>query len=279
MTRQLTFYDHQREFAGNTYIYPVLSRRSQGVSLGINLNVNNACNWRCVYCQVPGLIRDKPVAIDIARLELELDHFLQRIVHGDFLAKYAPEDLRRLNDISISGNGEPTLSKDFLAVVHIIIRLRQKYHLEQVKLVLITNGSEIKRSDVQQALKQMSKYNGEVWFKIDRGRIEDIQRVNQVNLPLSSIENNLRLCSSLCKTYIQSCFFRVDGKEPDSDEIADYVNLVARFNKLIAGVLLYSTARKPMLVEGNNITAVELVFLEKIAQQLANYGIQSRCYQ
>ena len=52
--------DHSRDSAGLKYIYPVVSRRAGGVSLGINLNVNNACNWRCVYCQVPGLTRGGP---------------------------------------------------------------------------------------------------------------------------------------------------------------------------------------------------------------------------
>jgi len=42
--RTLTVTDHSRESAGLTYVYPVLSRRSGGVSVGINLNPNNACN-------------------------------------------------------------------------------------------------------------------------------------------------------------------------------------------------------------------------------------------
>ena len=47
----LTVDDHRRDSAGMRYVYPVLSRRARGVSIGINLNPNNACNWRCVYCQ------------------------------------------------------------------------------------------------------------------------------------------------------------------------------------------------------------------------------------
>ena len=48
--------DHSRDAAGLKYVYPVVSRRAEGVSVGINLNPNNACNWRCVYCQVPDLV-------------------------------------------------------------------------------------------------------------------------------------------------------------------------------------------------------------------------------
>jgi wyosine [tRNA(Phe)-imidazoG37] synthetase (radical SAM superfamily) len=57
---RLTVADHDRGSAGLTYVYPVVSRRAGGVSVGINLNVNNACNWRCIYCQVPGLTRGAP---------------------------------------------------------------------------------------------------------------------------------------------------------------------------------------------------------------------------
>ena len=42
----LSVSDHDRNSAGLTYVYPVISRRAGGVSVGVNLNVNNACNWR-----------------------------------------------------------------------------------------------------------------------------------------------------------------------------------------------------------------------------------------
>jgi hypothetical protein len=58
--------DHSRDSAGMRYVYPVVSRRAGGVSVGINLNPNNACNWRCIYCQVPGLTRGGPPPIDLA---------------------------------------------------------------------------------------------------------------------------------------------------------------------------------------------------------------------
>ena len=54
---RLTSKVHDRDVAGLTYVYPVVSRRAGGVSVGINLSPNNACNWRCVYCQVPNLQR------------------------------------------------------------------------------------------------------------------------------------------------------------------------------------------------------------------------------
>src|SRR2546423_14280261 len=85
----LTTTEHDRGAAGLTYVYPVVSRRARGVSVGVNLNPNKACNWRCIYCQVPGLARGKGPPIDIPRLRSELRGLLTEIVRGDFLARNA----------------------------------------------------------------------------------------------------------------------------------------------------------------------------------------------
>ena len=71
--------DHARDTVGMTYVYPVVSRRARGVSVGINLNPNRACNWRCVYCQVPGLVRGSAPAIDLSCLRQELTTLLQHV--------------------------------------------------------------------------------------------------------------------------------------------------------------------------------------------------------
>ena len=54
------FTSHPREFEENRYVYAVLSRRAGGVSIGVNLNPDKRCNFRCVYCQVPNLSRGTP---------------------------------------------------------------------------------------------------------------------------------------------------------------------------------------------------------------------------
>ena len=78
--------DHDRAAAGLAYVYPVVSRRAEGVSVGVNLNPNDACNWRCVYCQVPGLIAGNAPKIDLELLEVELREFLDPKVLNQWLA-------------------------------------------------------------------------------------------------------------------------------------------------------------------------------------------------
>lgn len=79
----LTPHDHSRNSAGFQYVYPVLSRRAGGVSVGINLNPNQACNWRCIYCQVPGLVRSQAPDIPLLTLDNELNQLLAQILRGN----------------------------------------------------------------------------------------------------------------------------------------------------------------------------------------------------
>ena len=276
----LTFSDHSRHFKECIYVYPVVSRRAEGVSLGINLNINNACNWRCVYCQVEGLVRGKPDRIDLDKLEHELDVMLEWIVHGDFIITHAPAGLQRFNDICLSGNGESTLSKDFVAVTQIIAKLRKKYAISSdVKTILISNGSEMHLPATQEGLKIIAKNNGELWFKIDRVSPRGITEVNQVNLHLDSILERLKIASSICPTWIQSCWFKIADKNPDQTEVNAFVELMISLNSMIKGVLLYSTARNPALPEGNNISQVSLDFLADMANRINDSGVSVKYYQ
>jgi wyosine [tRNA(Phe)-imidazoG37] synthetase (radical SAM superfamily) len=278
--KKLSFTIHSRNFANYTYIYPVVSRRSQGISLGINLNINNACNWRCAYCQVDGLIRGKPIDIDLTKLEQELDSLLDAIINGDFITKFAPEGSQRFNDISLSGNGEPTLSKQFTDIVKIIARLRKKYNLDnQVKTILITNGSEIDNPHIIPGLKLLSTLNGKIWFKIDSVIPESIEKINQVHLSIDGIRKRLLIACGNCKTYIQTCWFKTNNQDPTPDEITSYIDFIASVKEHIAGVLMYSTARNPALPEGRNISSVSTEFLASIAMQLEEHMVLVKYYK
>src|SRR4051812_50014357 len=54
------FTQHSRTWRDNRYVYPVVSRRSKGISIGVNLNPDKVCNFDCIYCSVD---RSSPVAI------------------------------------------------------------------------------------------------------------------------------------------------------------------------------------------------------------------------
>jgi len=269
--------DHNRDSAGLRYVYPVVSRRAGGVSVGINLNTNNACNWRCIYCQVPDLTRGTASPVDLSLLEHELRGFLHELLHGDFMLHRVPEGVRRINDIALSGNGEPTSAEEFVQVVELIARLKQELALPaEIKLVLITNGSLIYRESVQQGLRRMEQLNGEVWFKLDRASVAGMQRVNDTHIGVAKVRENLATAIALCPTWLQTCWFALDGAAPDEQDENDYLEFLAsllRDNIKPQGVLLYSLARPSLQVEAPRLTALSAHQLEVFAARIRALGV------
>src|SRR5208337_5154664 len=68
--------DHSRQFEQNLYVYPVLARRSRGISVGINLNPDTVCNFGCVYCQVDRRTPPQVTDVDEEQLLRELEETL-----------------------------------------------------------------------------------------------------------------------------------------------------------------------------------------------------------
>lgn len=266
--------DHSRDSAGMLYVYPVVSRRAGGVSVGINLNVNNACNWACVYCQVPNLKRGGPPRIDLGRLERELWDFLQQATSGDFFSRQVPEGSRRLVDIAFSGNGEPTSAPEFPEAVGIAGRALEEFGLRgSVILRLITNGSLMRRPEVQSGIARIGAMGGEVWLKIDRGTTEGILRVNGVHTTSGKIRKAVATCSNLAPTWIQSCFFAIDGAPIEASEFDAYLQLIGSIRTEIKGVHLYGLARPSQQQEAKRLSALDAESLSSYARRIAALGV------
>lgn len=278
--QQLSTTDHRRDLAGMTYVYPVVSRRAGGVSVGINLNPNNACNWRCIYCQVENLQRGPAPTPDLAVLEEELRAMLSAIVHGDFMANHVPEPLRRLNDIALSGNGEPTTSPRFGEVLQCIGRVMHDFGLHgRIRVVLITNGSQTLKPPVQAGLRLLAELGGEVWFKLDRGDAASMRDVNQVSLDPQRVLRQLDQAAQACPVWIQSCFFAWDGAEPSQPVVDAYLRLLGRVCEQgipVRGVLLYGVARPSMQPEAARISALSSEWMDSLAQRIHAIGLEVR---
>lgn len=243
----LTIADHRRDSAGLTYVYPVVSRRAGGVSIGINLNVNNACNWACTYCQVEGLTRGGPPPVDLDRLRRELEDFLAAAVDGDFLAREAPPEARRLVDVAFSGNGEPTAAAAFPeAVASVRDILAARGLAAAVKIRLITNGSLVHRRAVQAGIRAIGEAGGEVWFKVDRVGEAATRAINGVPSDPAKVLRNLRRTAALALTWVQTCWFAIDGAAPTAEARDAYCAWLGEAAARLAGVHLYGLARPSM---------------------------------
>ncbi len=275
--KKLSTINHDRDNAALRYVYPVVSRRAGGVSVGINLNPNNACNWRCIYCQVPDLVRGTAPTIDLTVLENELRGFLDELLHGNFMQDCVPEDARRINDIALSGNGEPTSSTEFSQVIEIISRVRREVALpEEIKTVLITNGSLLHRGEVQQGIRAMSKLNGEVWFKLDRASEKGMQLVNDTRISMSKVRDNLIAAIACCPTWLQTCWFGLDGEPPshqDENDYLEFVSTLLRNGHKPQGVLLYTLARPSLQAESSRLSALSAAHLQAFADRIIKLGL------
>ncbi|MDQ3185944.1 MAG: radical SAM protein [Pseudomonadota bacterium] len=276
-SKLLNIADHSRDNAGMTYIYPVVSRRAGGVSVGINLNPNNACNWRCVYCQVPELKRGTAPVIDLVKLEMELRTFLHEILYGNFMEVQVAPEARRINDIALSGNGEPTSAREFEQVIELIGRVKCDYDLpKELKLVLITNGSLINRPGVQAGVRRMAELNGEVWFKLDSVTREGRLRVNNTRMSLKQMRENLRVAALLCPTWLQTCIFQTDGKPPvgmESDAYLKFTKELLQEGVPLKGVLLYGLARPSMQPEAPRLTKISQEWMEAFRTDIQALGL------
>jgi wyosine [tRNA(Phe)-imidazoG37] synthetase (radical SAM superfamily) len=269
---RLTPQDHRRDIAGLSYIYPVISRRSGGLSIGINVNTNNACNWRCIYCQVPNLTRGAAPKLNLPLLEEELRSFLYNVLHGDFYERFAvPAPLRDIKDIAISGNGEPTSVNDFAAMVALVGDIAKQAGLaRECNYVLITNGSLVHLPEVQQGLKALNEFGGQIWFKFDSATEKRQKLINNAAIGIHKHIANLITAARLCPTWIQTCVFGIDGVGWPKQERRAYLDLLGNLQTEadFLGVMLYTLARPSHQPEAPRLAKLEHRELQELASEI-----------
>ncbi|MEN9681326.1 MAG: hypothetical protein RLZZ627_1219 [Pseudomonadota bacterium] len=278
---RLTHDNHDRDSAGLTYVYPVLSRRSQGLSIGINLNPNNACNWACLYCQVHGLTRGSAPEVDIGQLKTELRSLLASHRSGALAKQFELEQAEApIRDIAISGNGEPTSCPNFHAVTEAIGQIAQEFDLlDRIKLVLITNGSLMDRAETQRGLSHWGHLGGEAWFKLDRGTSEGIEELNQARMSIHRVQKNLEICMELLPTWIQTCLVTIDGTPPTDEDREGFLGLieaVKQSGRSPQGVLLYGLARPSQQPGAPRLGAIPTEWCDQLSRRLLDLGLEVR---
>ncbi len=265
---------HSRTYREFCYVYPVISRRSHGLSIGINLNPNKACNFRCVYCQVDRATPPKVSMLVLATLERELREMVELVQSGTLASEYPFNTVldlaTRINDIALSGDGEPTTVRQFEEVIRAVRRVKHETGLQDTKVVLMTDASGLDRTDVQAGLKLLDDDNGEVWAKLDAGTEQYFKQVNRTAIAFSRILKNLALTARQRPIVIQSLFMRLHGELPPTAEIdayCDRLNEVAESKGRIKLVQVYTVVRKPLETWVEPLSETEL---DSIAERIRN---------
>lgn len=241
-------------FEGSSHVYAVLSSRARGLSLGINLNPDQACNFECCYCEVDRRSQSRagsPTPVNAHAIAAELSSVLAAVGAGKHLEhpyfSSLPPEMMRLVHVALSGDGEPTLCPNFAEVVEGIVHLRAAGLTPYFKLVLLTNGTLLDQPGVRAGLRLFTRAD-EIWVKLDAGTAEAVERINRPSVPFDRILSNIRDLGQTRPLVIQSMFVELDGLLPERNELSEYTR---RLNELkdagtqISLVQVYSATRPP----------------------------------
>lgn len=249
---QTAFASHPRGFETFRWAYPVLSRRSGGLSLGVNLNPDRVCNFDCPYCQVDRRGDPPSSEVDAAGVASEVRELLARIAQTGLAETFpgVPDHERLLSDVALSGDGEPTLRKEFARVCQNLSQLRSEWMSaggREFKLVLITNATMLDRPHVIDGLRELCRDDGgEIWGKLDAGTEGFYRRVNVSRTPLAKVVSNLGQTAQWFPLRIQTLFFEQDGSAPDEAEIEAWLDRLDEICQVArpVGVQLHTVARR-----------------------------------
>lgn len=245
-----------------TIFGPIHSRRL-GSSLGINLMPNDGkiCSFDCIYCEAgynaqgTGKAGISPREEVRTALEKKLSAMKEA---GD-----------RLDVITFSGNGEPTLHPDFGGVVDDVIALRDKYY-PAVRISVLSNSTMIDRPQVVEALKKVDNNI----LKLDSAIDETIHLINvpgNRNFNAQTVIEQLKAFNGQC--IIQTMMLRGEhnGRVVDNTTEPEIEALLAAYREIQPKeVMLYSLDRP---TPESQLKKVERDDLEAIAERFRAAGI------
>ncbi|MEX2561529.1 MAG: radical SAM protein [Pirellulales bacterium] len=269
---QPLFAEHSRSFEANRFVYAVVSRRSGGISIGINLNPDKVCNFDCIYCQVDRVSQSETRFVSTEALLAELEQMLELVSSGRLFAhpKFAatPQELRRLNDIAFSGDGEPTTYRNFDEIVAACAELKRRRGLDTVKMVLISNASMFHRPAVERGLAILDANQGEIWAKLEAGTEEYYKLVERTTIPFQRILDNITAAARRRPLVIQALFMRIHGQPPSQAEqeaFCDRLNEITAAGGKLRLVQVYTVARPPA---ESFVTPMDDAELDELAERV-----------
>lgn len=246
----------------------MLSRRSGGISIGINLNPDKACNFDCIYCQVDRTKAPQERFVGLSKLLSELEAILTGLAPSGVLwdepeFRQLPAERRRVADIAFSGDGEPTMFRNFFDVVRACVEVKERIDSNAAapKVIVISNTTGFDRPEVKRAFEFLDSHQGEIWAKLDAGTPEYFKQIDATDFPFECVLANILDCARVRPTVIQSCFMRVRGAGPSAQEIAAFIG---RLKDIVASggqlkrVQVYTIARNPALSIVSSLSDAEV---------------------
>jgi len=248
--------NHPRGESGADLVYPVFSRRSKGLSVGINLFPTiKTCNFNCPYCEVLPFRNDASFSLE--QLEADLVEFFQNQACGRFAS--IP-----VRDICISGNGEPTLSPYFAGALAVCAKIRTAFPESAGKadLVLITNGTGFLDDSIAAVLHEaVDRGNLHIWAKLDAGSQELFSAMSRSGFRLEAIVQAMTAFARQSPLTIQTMLCRLGEREPtqaDAHCYAATISAMADAGAKIHALQFYTVARTPLEPSAGPLSSQQL---------------------
>lgn len=220
----------------STIFGPIHSRRL-GTSLGVNLSPNDGkvCTFDCIYCEAgynsqgagtSGLPKREDVS---SQLEAKLKEM-----------KDAGE---KLDVITFSGNGEPSIHPDFEGIIDDTIALRDKY-FPNVKISVLCNSTRLGDERVVNALRKVDNNI----LKLDSAITETMRLIDQPANPSFTSEGVIEQIATFGnQCIVQTMMLRGfhNGKRVDNTTTEEIEALLKAYKRINPReVMLYSIDRK-----------------------------------
>jgi wyosine [tRNA(Phe)-imidazoG37] synthetase (radical SAM superfamily) len=276
-----TAFGSPRDFLENRFVYAVVSPRARGLSVGVNMNPDKHCNFRCIYCEVHRNGEERR-GLDVEAMALELRQMLAFVRSGRLRDRpwyrALPDELLQLRHVALSGDGEPTLSPKFVEALQAVVHVRALCGYPFFKLVLITNATGLDLPHVQQGLRYFTS-SDEIWAKLDGGTQAYINKVNQAEVPLQKILANILLVGRQRPVIIQSLFPAINKEEPPLAEIEQYTKRLSELRDAgadISLVQIYSATRPTVNSAYGHLPLKSLSKIAQIVRQ--NTGLRAEVF-
>ncbi len=265
--------DHSRLWEHNLWVYPVISRRARGLSIGINLNLDKRCNFDCAYCQVDRNVPGPSEKIDISRIEREIENIVSAYEKNglaDFSSfRNVEVEKREIKDICLSGDGESTMAREFPEVCLLMRKMQDKYDRHPLQLTLITNSTLLDRPNVQKGLSLLTEKKGEIWTKLDAGSESWYRKISRSRVPLEKIQENIEATVKKFPIRVQTMLCKIGSEFPDENEINLYVNRLKKIYlsnpENLLGIQLYGVVRHTALPD---VHPIDKAFFEEVASRI-----------
>ena len=224
--------DNHREREKGVLVYPVYSRRSGGLSVGINLFPGQKiCPFDCPYCEVFPFTANAGKQFSLVQLEDDL-----RSALADALERNVP-----VKDICFSGNGEPTMSAAFPEALRLAGGVLAAM-VPAAQLVLITNGAGLLQPELFSLLADAALSAGgaagspplDIWLKLDAGTPGWYNRINRSAIPFEELTGKIQEFAACAPVTIQTMFCMVDGEAPPPEEAQAWEQLVHKLAAIAA---------------------------------------------